>query len=193
MRRGVVFVGMSPREMMGRGQVQLMNDDGIDSHVPPLLSFSPGRRHQREPKTEIQDVKASESARVWDLRPVVYRILDAAKEEPKLYGFIAEEVAEVDPRLCFWSQDSEGLPQVEGVNYDQVIPLLLQEAKELKAAREMDATHIEALKAAREMDAIRIEALEAAREMDAIRIETLGKKVDTLIFELQQLVVGPAK
>jgi len=23
---------------MGRGEVQLMNDDGIDSHVPPLLS-----------------------------------------------------------------------------------------------------------------------------------------------------------
>ena len=56
---------------------------------------------------------------------------------------------------------------------------LLQEAKELKAAREMDA--------------IRIEALEAAREMDAIRIDALGKKVDTLILELQQLVAGPAK
>jgi len=24
--------------MMGRGEVQLMNDDGIDPHVPPLLS-----------------------------------------------------------------------------------------------------------------------------------------------------------
>jgi len=24
-----------------------MNDDGIDSHVPPLLSLSPGHRHQR--------------------------------------------------------------------------------------------------------------------------------------------------
>jgi len=144
-------------------------------------------------KTDIQDVKVSESARVWDLRPVVYRVLDAAKEEPKLYGFIAEEVAEVDPRLCFWSQDSEGLPQVEGVNYDQVIPLLLQEAKELKATRETDAIRIQALEAARETDAIRIQALEAARETDAVRIQALENKVDTLVSELQQLVVGPAK
>jgi hypothetical protein len=68
--------------------------------------------------------------------------------------------------------------RLEGENYDQVIPLSLQEANELKAARETDA--------------IRIEALEAAREMDAIRIEALGKKVDTLILELQQLVAGSA-
>ena len=37
-------------EIRGRGQVQLMNDDGIDSHVPPLLSFSACHRHQREPR-----------------------------------------------------------------------------------------------------------------------------------------------
>ena len=67
---------------------------------------------------------------------------------------------------------------MEGENYDQVIPLSLQEANELKAARETDA--------------IRIEALEAAREMDAIRFDALGKKVDTLILELQQLVAGSA-
>jgi|EP00624_Nannochloropsis_granulata_P005215 hypothetical protein len=35
--------------------------------------------------------------------------------------------------------------------------------------------------------------LKADRETDAIRIEALEKKVDTLILELQQLVVGPAK
>ena len=72
------------------------------------------------------------------------------------------------------SQDAEGLPQVEGVNYDQVIPLLLQEAKDLKAAREMDATHIEALKA-------EAKELKAAREMDAIRIQALENKMDTLV------------
>ena len=84
------------------------------------------------------------------------------------------------------SQDSEGLPQVEGVNYDQVIPLLLQEAKELKATREMDATHIEALKA-------EAKELKAAREMDAIRIQALENKMENLVLELQQLVSGPAK
>ena len=138
---------------------------------------------------------------MWDLRPVSYRAIAEAQNAnaPVYYGFIAEEVALVDSRLCFWGQDAEGLPQVEGVNYDQVIPLLLQEAKKLKAARETDAVHIQALEAARETDAIRIETLEthiqeinAAREMDAIRFYALGKKVDTLILELQQLVAGSA-
>ena len=76
-----------------------------------------------------------------------YRSLDRAEEGPKSYGFVAEEVAQVDSRLCFWSQDAEGLLQVEGLNYDLVIPLLLQAAKELKAARETDAIRIEELKA----------------------------------------------
>ena len=53
MRRGVVFVGISPREMMGRWEVQLMNDDGIDSHVPPLLVSSPGHRHQLKPRDQV--------------------------------------------------------------------------------------------------------------------------------------------
>ncbi len=35
-------------------------------------------------------------------------------------GFIAEEVAEIDPRLVFWGQDEDGEPRMEGVNYDQV-------------------------------------------------------------------------
>ena len=46
MQRGVVFVGISPREMMGRGEVQPMNDYGVDSHVPPSLFSFPGHHHQ---------------------------------------------------------------------------------------------------------------------------------------------------
>lgn len=106
-----------------------------------IFYVSASRRY----KTDIQDVEASEWARVWDLRPVSYRSLDTAEEGPKSYGFIAEEVAQVDSRLVFWGPDGEGLPQVEGVNYDQVIPLLLQAVKELKTARETDAIRIQAL------------------------------------------------
>ena len=162
---------VSPVRSFGTGAANL----GYNPTTKEIFVASSSRRY----KTDIQDIKVSESARVWDLRPVLYRSLDKAEEGPKSYGFIAEEVAQVDSRLCFWSQDAEGLPQVEGVNYDQVIPLLLQETKELKAARETDATHIQALKAARETDAIRIEALE--------------KKMETLIVELKQLVEGPAR
>ncbi len=39
----------------------------------------------------------------------------------------------MDPRLCFYGKDEEGQPRVEGVSYDMVIPLLLQEMKALRA------------------------------------------------------------
>ncbi len=128
-----------------------------------------------------------ESANVWDLRPVSYNAIeDAGKENaPVYYGFIAEEVAEVEPRLCFWSPDAEGTPQVEGVNYDQVIPLLLQEAKLLKAGREQDSATIAALQAAREADAAEVEALKVshAAETEALRarMAELEKKMEALL------------
>ena len=119
----------------------------------------------RRDLTDIQKVKATESAHVWDLRPVSYRAIQTTNNDnsPVYYGFIAEEVAEVDPRLCFWGPDADGLPQVEGVNYDQVVPLLLQEAKQLKAE---------------------ITALQA-------RNAEMEKKVEFLFAEYQQLTVGP--
>lgn len=87
----------------------------------------------RRYKKDIVDVQASEFARMWDLRPVSYRPLDEEEGPEKLYGFIAEEVEEVHPRLCFYGQDDEGQPRVEGVNYDMIIPLMLQEMKLLRA------------------------------------------------------------
>lgn len=141
----------------------------------------------RRYKTDIQDVTTSESAHVWDLRPVSYRAIEEAynANAPVYYGFIAEEVAEVDPRLCFWSQDADGMTQVEGVNYDQVIPLLLQEAKHLngkiaalEAGLEADNAKIAALEAGRA-------ALEAGRDQDASRIAELEKKMEALLLKFQ--------
>ena len=163
----------------------------------------------RRYKMDIQEVSASESAGVWDLRPVSYPAIHTANDDdnsPVYYGFIAEEVAEVDPRLSFWGLDADGLPQVEGVNYDQVVPLLLQEAKQLKAetmalkaARENDSAEIAALKAetvalkaARENDSAEIAALKSAREKDSAEIAALQarnaemeKKVELLYAKLQ--------
>ena len=149
---------------------------------------------KRRDLTDIQEVKPTESAHVWDLRPVSYRAIHTANDDnsPVYYGFIAEEVAEVDPRLCFWGPDADGLPQVEGVNYDQVVPLLLQEAKQLKAAREHDSGEIAALKNARENDSAEIAALKAAREKDSADIAALQasnaemeKKVELLFAKFQ--------
>lgn len=63
---------------------------------------------------------SAESARVWDLRPVSYRGINATEGAEKMYGFIAEEVEQVEPRLCVYGKDEAGEPQVEGVNYDMV-------------------------------------------------------------------------
>ena len=68
------------------------------------------------------------------------------------------------PVCVFWGQDAEGMPQVEGVNYDQVIPLLLQEARQLKAETE---------------------ALKAARAEDAARFAELQKKMEAVLLQLQ--------
>lgn len=58
---------------------------------------------------------------MWNLRPVSYRhALEAEVEHDKAYGFVAEEVAAIDPRLVFWGEDAEGQPRVEGVDYEQV-------------------------------------------------------------------------
>ena len=133
------------------------------------------RAPRREESTDVLDVAASESAHVWGLRPVSYRAIEDAGNEdaPVYYGFIAEEVAEVDPRLCFWGQDAEGMPRVEGVNYDQVTPLLLQETKQLKAGREQDSVEIAVLK--------------AARAQDRLEMEALKTQMQTLLLEVQQL------
>lgn len=87
-----------------------------DSATGEISVASSSRRY----KKDIEDVQAAEAARVWDLRPVSYRALEADAEAHKAYGFIAEEVAEVDPRLVFWGPDEDGERRVEGVNYDQV-------------------------------------------------------------------------
>lgn len=96
------------------------------THVttPPLSTSSAQEIYvgssSRRYKKDIEGVQAAEAARVWDLRPVSYRALEADPGAAKNYGFIAEEVADIDPRLVFWGKDEEGQQRVEGVNYDQV-------------------------------------------------------------------------
>lgn len=142
---------------------------------------------RRSDLTDIQEVKATESAHIWDLRPVSYRDIHAANGDssPVYYGFIAEEVAKVDHRLCFWGPDADGRVQVEGVNYDQVVPLLLQEAKQLKAAREHDSVEIAALKAAREYNSVEVAALKAETAALKARNVEMEMKVELLLAKFQ--------
>ena len=92
-------------------------------------------------KTDIETLEDSYADALLDVRPVWYRSIapgDTTHPDWGYWGFIAEEVAEIDPRLVFWKthetqKDEDGNdiqvelkpPLVEGVQYDRFIPHLL--------------------------------------------------------------------
>jgi hypothetical protein len=91
-----------------------------DSTTGEIFVASSSRRY----KKNIETVQPAEATRVWDLRSVSFHGIKADDSDRKLYGFIAEEVEEVDPRLVYYHPDEAGQPRVEGVNYDMVRELV---------------------------------------------------------------------
>jgi hypothetical protein len=83
-------------------------------------------------KTQVETADLSYSqAAVYGVRPVWYRSLcEADNPAWGWWGFIAEEVAEIDPRLVQWGQDADGNPQAEGVAYDRFVPHLCAVVKQ---------------------------------------------------------------
>ena len=69
-------------------------------------------------KTEVEDAELSYSeALVYGSRPVWYRSLSESDPSDYSYwGFIAEEVAEIDPRMVHWGDDGP-----EGVQYERYV------------------------------------------------------------------------
>lgn len=94
-----------------------------------LLRSTSSRRY----KQDIRDLPTARSGAVFDLRPVVYKSkADADDKGLDWYGLIAEEVAQVDPRLCHYIElDGQQVP--DGVQYDRIAVLLLAEVKALRA------------------------------------------------------------
>ena len=94
----------------------------------------------RKYKADIEDVEASYAEALYGLRPVYYRsTLDADNSDHSHWGFIAEEVAAIDPRLVHYAThevtyDDDGAaveteldtPVAEGVQYERFVPLLLK-------------------------------------------------------------------
>lgn len=123
-------------------------------------------------KTQVETMEDSYADAILGLRPVWYRSLSEHDPDSWGYwGFIAEEVAEVDPRLVNfgvpadyeWQHDEEGqkiapdvadLTEPEGVQYDRLVPHLVNLAKRQQ-------TQIDALTAQNAALTTRIEALEA--------------------------------
>ena len=153
----------------------------------------------RRYKTDIIGVSDAAAERVIDgLRPVSFRSLfdvagagdgsGSGGSSPRYYGFVAEEVAKVDPLLVYTrrrsSNSSEtaggggnGSPQeaeeevVEGVHYERVVPILVQEVGRLKREHSRD---LEALRTANwELERAKGEH---ARDLEALR--TANRELD---------------
>lgn len=119
-------------------------------------------------KTNIETLNDSFSDALLACRPVWYRsTCEGDNPDHSWWGFIAEEVAEIDPRLVHWkttevTYDENGSvvespcdPEPEGVAYDRFVPHLVNLVKRQKATITAQQAQIDDLLA-------RVTALEAA-------------------------------
>jgi hypothetical protein len=118
-------------------------------------------------KKDIETIDYAYSEALLNCRPVWYRSTsNADNPEWGWWGFIAEEVASIDPRLVHWKttepvaqengtpKHAPCEPEPEGVAYDRFVPHLLNLIKRQKEQIEAQGTAITALEA-------RLSALEA--------------------------------
>ena len=125
------------------------------------MSTSSGRY-----KTDIEDLEDTYADKVLDLRPVWFRSLCSDDpDEYSYYGLIAEEVAEIEPRFatygpkdgcaCPPEEDDphhvehhlEGCLIPEGVQYDRIVPHLINLAKRQDATIKELGTRVALLEA----------------------------------------------
>lgn len=120
-------------------------------------------------KTDVEDLAQPNSANIYNMRPVWYRSTCAGDNKNwSWYGLIAEEVAQLDPRLVHWGYaddqyditytendgqkeevktlKDDAVLQPEGVQYDRLTVLLIQEMKALKAEVESLKAEVQVLK-----------------------------------------------
>jgi hypothetical protein len=97
-------------------------------------------------KTNVETLENSYADALLECRPVWYRSLcEQDNPEHGFWGFIAEEVAKIDPRLVHWKTTevthneqgqqvvSDCEPVAEGVYYDRFVPHLINLIKRQKA------------------------------------------------------------
>ena len=111
-------------------------------------------------KTQIEDIDFTYSEALLACRPVWYRsTCQVDCPDHSYWGFIAEEVAQIDPRLVHWktvsvSYNDEGQkvetpcePDPEGVAYDRFVPHLLNLIKSQKEQIEAMEARLSTLEA----------------------------------------------
>lgn len=84
-------------------------------------------------KQDVQDLDPSKIDILMKLRPVTYRSkCEADDQSLRWYGFIAEEVAEIEPRLAQWTK-IDGKPVPDGMQYERLTVLLTAYVQKLEA------------------------------------------------------------
>jgi len=82
-------------------------------------------------KTAIEDLDATISSKIYDMRPVCYRSnteKDTNNDNAVYYGLIAEEVEQIEPGIVVYTGQNEP----DGIQYDKLIPLILKEMQLLR-------------------------------------------------------------
>ena len=133
-----------------------------------LLRYTSSRKY----KTDIETLEDAKADKILNCRPVKYKskckndvkTKGSDKSDWTWYGFIAEEVAEIEPRLVNWATkdavnqktENGNIKQVsverdpsnyeaEGVRYDNFVPLLVNLAKRQKEEIELLKKRVAAL------------------------------------------------
>ena len=85
-------------------------------------------------KTDVQDLSLDYAEQIVDeLRPITYiSKADADDKSVRWFGFIAEEVENVAPRLVSYSNDPDGNLVADGVQYERISVALIASLKALK-------------------------------------------------------------
>lgn len=100
-------------------------------------------------KTNVETIEDQYSDALLQCRPVWYQsVCEADNADWGYWGFIAEEVAQIDPRLCFFKENEDGSLEPEGVQYDRFVPHLLNLIKRQQQAIEDLQVKVAALESA---------------------------------------------
>ncbi|MCA9278473.1 MAG: tail fiber domain-containing protein [Phycisphaeraceae bacterium] len=101
-------------------------------------------------KRDVQPLDDDSAAKLWNLEPVTYKSkLPNDDQGATFLGFIAEDVAKVDPRLVIWSQPDPETGEIvpDAVRYDRVCVLMLAALKRERESQRMLIQRLEALEA----------------------------------------------
>lgn len=85
-------------------------------------------------KRSIENVTAEETEKLLEMRPITYRSRAAADDPSRRwFGFIAEEMAEVEGRLVTYGPDEDGEIVPDGIQYERIVVLLVAKIKQLNS------------------------------------------------------------